>query len=387
MGDSGENNYWLSSWLSAAKVKSNEVLEFVKKDLEEFGSAVKNEATSMASTTGTVLEKTLKLNEPESTASTMKRSFSSFLGQMNNVLNPSPSPDDSDTEAILITEGSETVTLTKLQQAVYELQKNEKVFLEDPDPSVDKQYQCWLEIIDDQLTEERLTKHLTSSATLNNQYLKLVPDNVPHLLFWKRYLFRKALLEDELAHQEAMERRELKEKQMTEEHLKWDQEDFASNIELSEEEQIRLLQQYEEETKQKNQQKQKPSPPKELIGENVIFKKSSPKKILKTDSNTTQNNVVEESANILENEKRVESEINVVNNKKLEATSVSGKVPVDDKIATERNEDHFNERNLSNKVSAIKVNKTGSSNSLDLETKSSNSSSDGDWEKISDVDK
>lgn len=32
---------------------------------------------------------------------------------MNSVLNPSP--DDSDTEAILITEGSETVTLTKLQ--------------------------------------------------------------------------------------------------------------------------------------------------------------------------------------------------------------------------------------------------------------------------------
>lgn len=34
---------------------------------------------------------------------------------MNNVLNPTPSPDDSDAEAILITEGSETVTLSKLQ--------------------------------------------------------------------------------------------------------------------------------------------------------------------------------------------------------------------------------------------------------------------------------
>lgn len=43
----------------------------------------------------------------------MKRSISSILGQMNQVLNPSP--DDSDTEAIMIIEDSETVTLTKLQ--------------------------------------------------------------------------------------------------------------------------------------------------------------------------------------------------------------------------------------------------------------------------------
>ncbi|KAF2883553.1 hypothetical protein ILUMI_22617 [Ignelater luminosus] len=376
MGDSGDNNnYWLTSWLNAAKVKSSEVLEFVKKDLEEFGSTVKNEASSMVSTTGSVLEKTLKLNEPESAASSMKRSFSSFLGQMNNVLNPSPSPDDSDTEAILITEGSETVTLTKLQQAIYELQKNEKTFLEDPDPSLNKQYQCWLEIIDDQLTEERLNKHLNSSVTLNNQYLKLVPDNVPHQLFWKRYLFRKALLEDELARQEAMEKRELREKQITEEHLKWDQQDFATDIELSEEEQIRLLQQYEEETKQKTLQKQKPS--KELIGENVIFKKSSPKKSSKKDSNVSQTNseVVEASSKVIENEKLVKGECNIASDKN------------NDSIATERNEDHFKERLLSNKVSDLKINKTSSSNSLDLETKSSNSSSDGDWEKISDVDK
>lgn len=114
----------------------------------------------------------------------MKRSFSTFLGQMNTILNPSP--DDSDTEAILITEGSETVPLSKLQRAIYELQKNEKTFLNDPEPSLSTKYECWLEIVDEQLTEERLTKHLTSSEMLNKQYLTLVPDMVSHQLFWKR---------------------------------------------------------------------------------------------------------------------------------------------------------------------------------------------------------
>lgn len=36
-----------------------------------------------------------------------------IVGQVNTVLNPTP--DDSDTEAILIVEGSDTVKLTKLQ--------------------------------------------------------------------------------------------------------------------------------------------------------------------------------------------------------------------------------------------------------------------------------
>ena len=38
-----------------------------------------------------------------------------------------------------------------------------------------------------------------------------------------RYLFKKALLEDDIAHQEAMEKKEKKEKSMTLENVKWEQ--------------------------------------------------------------------------------------------------------------------------------------------------------------------
>lgn len=43
-------------------LQSSEVLEFVKKDLEEFGSAVKNEASLVVSSTGAVIEKTLSVS-------------------------------------------------------------------------------------------------------------------------------------------------------------------------------------------------------------------------------------------------------------------------------------------------------------------------------------
>lgn len=63
---------------------------------------------------------------------------------------------------------------------------DENTFLKDPEPELDKQYQCWLEIIDDQHSKESLVKHLANSVVLNNQYTRLVPNKVAHNLFWKR---------------------------------------------------------------------------------------------------------------------------------------------------------------------------------------------------------
>lgn len=77
--------------------------------------------------------------------------------------------------------------------------------------------------MDDQLSADRLEKHLNSSIVLRKQYEELVPTKVSHPLFWKRYLFRKALLEDDIARQDAMEKREQKERLLTEESVKWEQ--------------------------------------------------------------------------------------------------------------------------------------------------------------------
>lgn len=51
------------------------------------------------------------MENPESTANTMKKSVSLFLDQMSSALNPLPDDED---EAIMIV-GSDTVTLSRLQ--------------------------------------------------------------------------------------------------------------------------------------------------------------------------------------------------------------------------------------------------------------------------------
>lgn len=235
---------WWDSWYKAAKDKSTEVLQFVKRDLDEFSTTIRSEASNVVSSTTSVLKDKLRLDEPESTASTMKRSVSSFLGQVSSVLNPSP--EDDDEEAIVIHD-SEPVVLTKYQMLQHALVTNPNTFLLGPEKEYEKQYEAWLEIVEDQLSADRLSKLMASNPELHSQYTALVPNQVSHLEFWQRYLFRKALLEDEEARREAMERRAEKERQAAE-NFQWDQEyDFGANIDLTEEEQTRLLLEYEKE--------------------------------------------------------------------------------------------------------------------------------------------
>lgn len=253
----------LWGWVESAKSKSKEVLEAVKKDLDELSTVVKEEAHAASEVFG--------LNQPESTVGAMKKSFSTFLGQMSEVL--VPPMEDEDAEPVMITKDG-LVTLTGFAKHLAELQANDATYLNEPDEMLASQYQRWLEVIEqDQFTEPRLTKQLTSSQILNEKYLNLVPSKVAHMDFWKRYLFKKALLEDAVANAEAATKKAEGEVESTktvvpdkiivqteqpkptvteEDELKmWEADLGTQNIELSEEEQARLLEEYEKEIKER----------------------------------------------------------------------------------------------------------------------------------------
>lgn len=130
----------------------------------------------------------------------MKKSISSFLGQVSDVL--VPTLEDEEAEAIMITKDG-IVTLTGFAKHLAELQTNDATFLQEPVDELAPQYKRWLEVVEqEQFTEPRLTKQLTNSQILNEKYLSLVPEKVSHMEFWKRYLFKKALLEDAVANAE-----------------------------------------------------------------------------------------------------------------------------------------------------------------------------------------
>lgn len=239
----GGGNWW-DSWVNAAKAKSAEVYEFVKRDFDEISSVVKNEASAVVNSTASVVKETLQLDKPDSTVGNMKRSVSSFLGQVGNVLNPLP--DDGDEEAILI-QGDNHVFLNRLQTRVYALASDPSTFTKEIDNDQLAQFDVWLSVLEeDKMTDEKLSKMLAANKALQENYDSLVPHQVSHLLFWQRFLFRKGLIEDEEA---ARERREEREKS-TIEQFDWDKEESLSDhIELTEEEQTQILSEYEKERK------------------------------------------------------------------------------------------------------------------------------------------
>jgi len=224
---------WWGSWVNAAKAKSAEVYEFVKNDLNELSTAVKSEASAVLSSTSNAVKETLQLDKPESTANTVKRSVSSFFDQVGTAL--SPPPEDGDEEAIII-QGSDPVFLNRLQTRLYTLASEPRTFTEDIPAEQMPQFEAWLTVLEeDKMSMDKMTKMLAACPPLQENYTALVPTQVSHAQFWHRYLFRKGLIEDEEA---ARERKEEREKQVAE-SFQWDKE----------EEQTRILAEYEAERK------------------------------------------------------------------------------------------------------------------------------------------
>uniref|UniRef100_A0A182JW41 BSD domain-containing protein n=1 Tax=Anopheles christyi TaxID=43041 RepID=A0A182JW41_9DIPT len=278
---SASSSSWWGSWIDTARTKSASVLEAVKNDLTELTTVVKTEASSASEALG----RSFHLGEPDSAVGAMKKSFSSFLGQVTEALVPSLEEDE-ETEAVLITADG-TLTLTGFYKHLAELQANSDTYLEEPADELREKYKRWMEVVEqEQFTEPRLAKHLGSSTILNEKYVTLVPAKVAHMNFWKRYLFKKALLEDAHANAELAERkakaalnstetcapnktivqtdqprRTIEEATEPEEtpsypiadDLAWAEvpEFDATNIELSEEEQARLLEEYEQEIRER----------------------------------------------------------------------------------------------------------------------------------------
>ncbi|XP_058830188.1 BSD domain-containing protein 1-like [Topomyia yanbarensis] len=271
-GSTSGSGSWWGSWLDTAKSRSASVLEAVKNDLTELTTAVKTEATSATEALG----RSLSLGEPDSTVGAMKKSFSSFLGQVTEALVPSLEEEEEGEDVLITHEGADG--LTGFHRHLAELQSLETTYLDEPSDELSEKYKRWMEVVEqEQFTEPRLARQLSSSTILNDQYCMLVPNRVPHTTFWKRYLFKKALLEDAIANADLAERKAKAAVASTEtvapskvivqtdqpkrtieediipDDIAWAEvPDFdATNMELSEEEQARLLEEYEQEIKER----------------------------------------------------------------------------------------------------------------------------------------
>lgn len=282
---------WWGGWISQAKEKSASVLEAVKNDLNEITTAVtetlhlnqsEDELLRDASSDSNDLQQQDQQQHPSTVNfANMKQSISSsistFFGSVTDALIPQMDEEDV-SEAILIT-GDDTIVLTGFTKYLAELQANDETYLEEPSKTAElaEKYRMWLEVVEqDQFTQQRVDKMLQQSQILNEKYNKFVPNTVSHMNFFKRYLFKKALLEDDLANEERRKKEMIIETQpeptvpesiipsveaqiatpQTTPSKKNEIKDLdITNYEISEEEQARLLEEYEQEIKEREKNK------------------------------------------------------------------------------------------------------------------------------------
>ncbi|XP_037088740.1 BSD domain-containing protein 1-like [Pollicipes pollicipes] len=182
---------WLSGWmksLEVAKYKSVEVYDMVKKDLSEFTDAVQAETSTMLSSTSQSLRETLQLQDESSAAGQVKKSVSGFLTHVQKAFTPDTMQDD-DTEAYVLRDG-QPVLLDRLQTELHRLAADPNTYLAEPAEAERARYEAWSAELDLEARQAELSDLLASSRTVLDQYTRLVPAEVSHVLFWHRYLFR-----------------------------------------------------------------------------------------------------------------------------------------------------------------------------------------------------
>ncbi|XP_069997249.1 BSD domain-containing protein 1 isoform X9 [Penaeus vannamei] len=244
-GGRNDGSWW--GWIQSAGEKvvsqSTEVLEFVKKDFDEFTKVVSEEASSVVSSTANTLKEKLKLDDDESTASNVKKSVSGFLNHVAEVF--TPPPDDGDQEAIVI-RNQQPVILNRLQAAIYAISQDPETFTTDPEGE-ETQYETWVETFDLEARQTELSDLLVNNQPLRHHYTTLVPAQVSHVVFWHRYFYKVSRLEAAEARRQELKQRA--EKTNTESELVWDEadEDFGGDVEIPEEVQTKLLEDYERE--------------------------------------------------------------------------------------------------------------------------------------------
>ncbi|GFR93493.1 BSD domain-containing protein 1 [Elysia marginata] len=187
---------WFGGWMQTAKEKSQTALEFVKKDLAEFGTTVQKE-------TEKAVEMTKGSLHSESTTEATKKvkaGLASFLDNISKVL-VIPHDDDDYVPMKVAPDGSGLYDRGKAR--LHALQLDAGTYM-DPPRGSPEQYSMWLESFSLDEHKGEISELLVSQVEVRALYTKLVPSEVSNADFWQRYFYRVHQLQCDEARKQAL---------------------------------------------------------------------------------------------------------------------------------------------------------------------------------------
>jgi len=245
---------WFTSTMSTAKEKSTEMFQYLKQDFTEFSETVSEASKDF--------KDKLKLEDTAKTAvQTVASKASIVLDQMSTIFGVGPDDDD---EA-LVMNSSGAIVIDRVKSKLHTMTVDEDVFLKDPADI--KAYENWILQFDLEKKNEEMSDLMTANPHLQLRYAQLVPQKVSHLVFWHRFYYHVHELylvvaeeEKELARKKALAKKAAAEAKESDSDICMIRNDDSptgsdpSLVDISEEDQKRLLAEYEEEMKNSSAQ-------------------------------------------------------------------------------------------------------------------------------------
>jgi len=189
----------LDVWVDSAKKKIEETNEFMRRDMGEFAQAVKQDASKIVNSTAEQLNINLNLEEAGEKTRIVTSQIGSFINKV--VEKVAPQMPDDDEENLLVGTRKGVKTLDAYQTKIFHLQTNPETYLTGADDEDEYKKFCENFSIDE--NKEELSGIMLDFKEVRSIYTKLVPDAVTHEDFWRRYFYKKSLI------QKAEERRAL----------------------------------------------------------------------------------------------------------------------------------------------------------------------------------
>ncbi|NXA41484.1 BSDC1 protein, partial [Eudromia elegans] len=188
--------------------QSSEALEFMKRDLAEFGHVVQHDTACTIAATASVVKERLARTEISSGATEkVRKGLSDFLGVISDTFAPSPDKTiDCDVITLMATPAGTTEPYDSAKARLYSLQSDPATYCNEPDGPAEL-FEAWLSQFNLEEKKGEISELLASSPSIRALYSKMVPVAVSHSEFWQRYFYKVHRLEQDEVRREALKQR------------------------------------------------------------------------------------------------------------------------------------------------------------------------------------
>ncbi|KAL8603544.1 hypothetical protein ACOMHN_052773 [Nucella lapillus] len=192
---------WWGGFLQTAKEKSIAALDMVRKDLTEFGTTMQNDAGHVVELTSSTLKDSLKTENTSAAKEKMTKGVNTFLERLSQAL---VVPPDDEGQIPITTSSADPYDRTKAR--IHAIQLDPGTYLKEPS-GAQETYGMWCEGFELEEVKGDLSELLVSKAEVRALYTKLVPSQVSHVDFWRRYFYKLHQMDVEQARKEALMKR------------------------------------------------------------------------------------------------------------------------------------------------------------------------------------